>query len=320
MANGNAPCQRCSALTLRKGLGVDLGAFKERGRPNGAVHDTNERQISIESFVVEAIAHDKHRVYREADIVDLNIHLAVGRLVQQRAYFDRGGVLSENLIDKQLERDAGVHDVLDDEDVTTAQALTERVGHLNCVAALVDEPVNMHKLHWGGDVHLPHKVREKTDDTVERADTDDLTIRIFGAQLIGEFPYAALEARLADEDAVDALGSGACKAVIPPVFLCAGGHVEIIADAGKRRILDAELRGTAMNKLLQQAFEKAAELPEEEQETLAAVILAEMDADKKWDELLASPESQEWLEKMAEKVRAEHKAGRTKPLREEDFD
>ena len=75
-----------------------------------------------------------------------------------------------------------------------------------------------------------------------------------------------------------------------------------------------------MNKLLQQAFEKAAELPEEKQETLAAVILAEMDADKKWDELLASPESQEWLEQMAEKVRAEHKAGRTKPLREEDFD
>lgn len=74
-----------------------------------------------------------------------------------------------------------------------------------------------------------------------------------------------------------------------------------------------------MNKLLQQAFEKAAELPEEKQETLAAVILEEMASDKRWDELFALPESEVFFDKMAEEVRQDHLAGRTKPLNVEDL-
>ena len=74
-----------------------------------------------------------------------------------------------------------------------------------------------------------------------------------------------------------------------------------------------------MNKLLQKAFEKAAELPDEKQETLAAIILEEMDSDEKWDELFATPESQAFLDKMAKEALAEHRAGRTKPLRIEDL-
>ena len=74
-----------------------------------------------------------------------------------------------------------------------------------------------------------------------------------------------------------------------------------------------------MNNLLKEAFEKAGELPDKKQKMLGAIILMEIESDAKWDELLATPESQAWLEKMAEEARAEHRAGRTKPLRLEDL-
>ena len=83
-----------------------------------------------------------------------------------------------------------------------------------------------------------------------------------------------------------------------------------------------------MNKLLKQAFEKAADLPEEKQNRIAEIVLDEInggeewgdiDGYARWEELLASPESQAFLEKMADKIRAEHLSGRTQPLRPEDF-
>ena len=74
-----------------------------------------------------------------------------------------------------------------------------------------------------------------------------------------------------------------------------------------------------MNKLLKKAFEKAAELPDEKQETLAAIILEEMDSDEKWDELFARPESEALLDKMTEEVREDIRAGRTRPLNVEDM-
>ena len=82
-----------------------------------------------------------------------------------------------------------------------------------------------------------------------------------------------------------------------------------------------------MNKLLKKAFEKAAELPDEKQETLAAIILEEMDSDEKWDgidgdarweELFARPESQILLERMADKALKEIQEGKSKPLSPSD--
>lgn len=46
---------------------------------------------------------------------------------------------------------------------------------------------------------------------------------------------------------------------------------------------------------------------------------AEVEAENaRWDELLASEESQAWLEKMAEKARADHRAGKSRPIAFDD--
>ena len=72
------------------------------------------------------------------------------------------------------------------------------------------------------------------------------------------------------------------------------------------------LRDSTMTDLLQHAFEKAGELTPSEQNALASWLLAEMESEKRWDELFSC--STEQLGKMADEALAEHRAGRTEPL------
>ena len=69
-----------------------------------------------------------------------------------------------------------------------------------------------------------------------------------------------------------------------------------------------------MNRLLQQAFDKAAELPQAEQDRFARFLLAELESEGQWAELFALPESEDLLERLADEAVLEHRAGRTRPL------
>jgi len=61
-------------------------------------------------------------------------------------------------------------------------------------------------------------------------------------------------------------------------------------------------------------MEQISKLPEAEQEAYGARLLEELEADRKWDDLLASPKSQALLEKMADEAWAEYERGETAPL------
>ncbi len=74
-----------------------------------------------------------------------------------------------------------------------------------------------------------------------------------------------------------------------------------------------------MNQLLREAFEKAAELPEPEQDRFARFLLAELESEERWAELFARPESVDMLERLADNALSEHLARRTQPLNREDL-
>ncbi len=74
-----------------------------------------------------------------------------------------------------------------------------------------------------------------------------------------------------------------------------------------------------MTKLLQQAFERASELPETEQDKFARFLLSELESERQWAELFSSPESEDLLERLADEALSEHRAGRTQPLTVEDL-
>jgi hypothetical protein len=73
-----------------------------------------------------------------------------------------------------------------------------------------------------------------------------------------------------------------------------------------------KLLGTKMTELLKKAFEKASQLPAEEQDRFGAWMLEELGSEERWNDLFAR--SQDLLEKMADQAVAEHRAGRTLPL------
>lgn len=74
-----------------------------------------------------------------------------------------------------------------------------------------------------------------------------------------------------------------------------------------------------MTQLLEKAFEQASQLPSEEQDEFARLMLAELESERRWTELFARPESEEVLSRLADEALAEHRAGRTQPLDPEDL-
>ena len=70
-----------------------------------------------------------------------------------------------------------------------------------------------------------------------------------------------------------------------------------------------------MTKLLKEVLAKLSKLSPERQDELAALLLAEMEDEARWDKSFA--ESQDALEKLADEALEEHRRGDTRPL---DFD
>lgn len=68
-----------------------------------------------------------------------------------------------------------------------------------------------------------------------------------------------------------------------------------------------------MGKLLERAIEEAHKLPESDQEAVGAWLLAEIESERRWDELFSRPPS-ETLRRMAEEALEEHRRGLTTPL------
>ena len=71
---------------------------------------------------------------------------------------------------------------------------------------------------------------------------------------------------------------------------------------------------SGMSHLMEEAIEKARQLPEKDQEAIASIILREIESECRWDELFARPESADLLSRMADKALAEARAGRARKL------
>lgn len=67
-----------------------------------------------------------------------------------------------------------------------------------------------------------------------------------------------------------------------------------------------------MNKMLERAIAEVARLPEDEQETIACLMLEEMEAERGWDERFAKSENK--LAELARRAKAQHARGETTPL------
>ncbi len=67
-----------------------------------------------------------------------------------------------------------------------------------------------------------------------------------------------------------------------------------------------------MTKLLEQAMQRVAELPDDEQDAVAALVLAELESEGRWDKQFA--EDQDALAKLAAEAAELDEEGATTPL------
>jgi len=67
-----------------------------------------------------------------------------------------------------------------------------------------------------------------------------------------------------------------------------------------------------MNKILERAIAEVARLPDDEQETIACLMLEEIEAERGWDQRFAKSESK--LAELARRAKAQHATGQTAPL------
>lgn len=67
-----------------------------------------------------------------------------------------------------------------------------------------------------------------------------------------------------------------------------------------------------MTALLEQALAEVHKLPPDQQDAIASLILEELDDEEKWSRAFA--QSQDALARLADKVRAEKRAGKVKPV------
>lgn len=72
-----------------------------------------------------------------------------------------------------------------------------------------------------------------------------------------------------------------------------------------------------MTRLLEEAFDKASNLPEDDQDAVAALILEEIESERRWDELFAK--SQDKLAELGQEALREHRQGNTERLDPEDL-
>jgi hypothetical protein len=69
-----------------------------------------------------------------------------------------------------------------------------------------------------------------------------------------------------------------------------------------------------MSQLMEQAIQKVKQLPKQDQESIASIILQEIESQQRWAELFARSESADLLSRMADETLAETRAGHARKL------
>jgi hypothetical protein len=68
------------------------------------------------------------------------------------------------------------------------------------------------------------------------------------------------------------------------------------------------------SQLMEQAIQKARELPEPDQDAIASIMLQKIESEQRWEKLFSKPQSADVLSRLADEALAEVRAGRATQL------
>ena len=92
---------------------------------DAAFQNAQVRQIAVMLREVQSVADNEFVGNFKAAVIDFHVDFAARRLVEQRADFDAGGLLVEEIIDEVIHCRARIDDVFDEQDVAAFRVVVE---------------------------------------------------------------------------------------------------------------------------------------------------------------------------------------------------
>jgi 5-methylthioadenosine/S-adenosylhomocysteine deaminase len=191
------------------------GRVLMRDRRVNSLNEADVRQVPELFRVVEPVPDDEVVVDGEADVLDLHVHLATGRLAEEARRAQHPRIARTQNILEVGEGQTGVDNVLDDEDVLAVERGVEvfREPDFAGTRSAFRVARDRHEIHRDAAFHVPDQVRHEDEGALE--DGDEVKVsRIVRANLRGHFGHAILELVGADQDAGGAL-VGHTRCMIP---------------------------------------------------------------------------------------------------------
>src|SRR5205823_167984 len=162
----------------------------------------DERKVPVQLGVVQAVADDELRRDLEARVPDVQRHLLYVGLLEQRADLQARGPARPEVLEEVREREAGVDDVLDHQDVAARDLVVEVLQDPYDAAGVRRGAVRGDgheiELQWQADV--ARQVRHEHERALEDADEEQIPVRVVGGDLRADLGDLRLDRLGGDED------------------------------------------------------------------------------------------------------------------------
>src|SRR4029079_6981550 len=144
----------------------------------------------------EAVTDDELVLDREADVIDLHVHLPTRRLAEETRRTDAlRGARPQNVL-QVAQREPGVDDVLDDDDVASFEAAVQILQDPHLAGRPGPLPVARyrHEVHRHMRSHGPDEIGHEHEATLQdRYEMDLLPFRVAALDLGGQTADAILD-------------------------------------------------------------------------------------------------------------------------------
>ena len=165
------------------------------------------RQVAVVVGIVESVADNELVRDREAAKIGLQALTVAILLVEEGDRGDAGGVARGEELAQIFHRQAGVDDVLDDDDMAAGDVVVEILDQAHDTGGLVVQAIagDCDEIHVDRAVHAAAEIDVEKGRALEHADEHGPLVAILGGQLTGELFHARGDGLFGEKDAFNIL-------------------------------------------------------------------------------------------------------------------
>ena len=155
--------------------------------------------------VVQTVAHHELIRHLETGQIGGNRLFPAGRLIQQRHDGDGGRALGGQVVLQEIQRVAGIQNILHHDDVAAGDVLLQVAGDLHHAGALGAVVVrgDADELDLALDLRRPHQIRHENEAALQHAHKNGILVVETVVQLVAHLPHPLLQLLLRHQNLQD---------------------------------------------------------------------------------------------------------------------